>query len=108
MESLERPLHAGLFAAIVVTTTGYIAENYDARLAGLVAAAPVALTATLFLQEKGDFGEWAEGFGVGLFLYFVSVATLRIMHMRGQTKSHSVLTSVAMWFFFASIYMLMR
>jgi len=103
---MNRPLKAGIFAAIIVSITAYIAENYDARVAGLVATAPIALTVTLFLKEKGEFKEWAEGFVFGLLIYFVSALMLYGIHTNGASKTQSVFMGIGIWLFLASVYMI--
>jgi len=103
---MNRPLQTGLFAAVIVTMTAYMAENYDARLSGLFAAVPVALTATLFLKEKGEFKDWIEGLIIGLMIYFISALILYGFHTNGVSKRNSVFISIGTWLFLASMYIL--
>lgn len=105
MEVLKRPLEAGLFSAFIVTVSGYVAENYNAYIAGLFAATPVALFATLFLKEKEEFKKWIEGFSVGIFIYLIVVVALRHFNQLTSSKEISVALSFITWITLVSLFL---
>lgn len=94
----SRPLIAALIAFSIVGMSTYLAEHGDIRLAGFVAALPIAIPVTLVLKERGAFDDWTYAFLSGIGIYAISALVLYNLYHRGYTKLDAVLSSIVVWF----------
>ena len=95
--SIRGPLIAASTAAVLVFASTYYAENKDITMAGLIAAIPIAIPVTLFLNEKGAFQDWTFSFLVGMIIYVISAFSLHLFYRHGMTKTKAVVGTMIVW-----------
>lgn len=94
---VSRPFIAALIAFSLVGFSTYLAENGDIKMAGFVAALPIAIPVTLVLKERGAFDTWTLSFLTGLGIYAISALVLHRLYKKGYTKKNSVIISMMVW-----------
>ena len=93
-----------LFGGILMTLIKYLSENVDPDYAGIVAAFPVAIISTLFIQ-RNKLSSYLISYIRSIFILFLSGIIYYSFIIHNYAKHYSLFSTLFIWLAMNIIYL---
>jgi len=94
-----------LFGGFLMTLIKYLADNIDPDYAGIIAAFPVAIISTLFIQ-KNKLSSYLISYIRSIFILFLSGIVYYLFIIHNYSKHYSLFSTLFIWLTINIIYVL--